>query len=184
MCQILKTLQRALYFPEDLASGATIGYHCTVVECLHASSQLNPTRPDLWLYRVFVPSLQKYVVVPSRDLFGLAETDPDFFERVSGEYCRTCEIRFDGPLEFDNAVVSGAFRLWGRQWESFHFRKRDLPYSSYELTRPVRQGNTKEGSLSYGVPQTEVLDRSYVLSALIEIIGNASWQSENAPEGA
>ena len=184
MCQVLKTLQRALYFPEDLASGATIGYHCTVVECLHASSQLNPTRPDLWLYRVFVPYLKKYVVVPSRDLFGLADIDPDFFERVSGEYCRAYEIRFDGPLESDNTVVRGAFRLQGRQWEPFHFRKRDLPYSSYELARPVRHGNTEEGALSYGVPQTEVLDRSYVLTALTEIMGSTRWRCENAPEGA
>ena len=170
MTQSLKPLQKAIYFPEELPSGATIGYHCTVVEDLSPGPQIDPKTSDDGLYRVFVHHFNRYIVLPSCELFGLAEFDPEFMAKAPGDQ-RACEIRFDHRIDADHETISGAFRLPGRQWESFHFRKWGFPHSSYELARPVFRGTTAGGVLSYCCPRTQPLNRSYVLTALTEMFG-------------
>jgi|GEM_PF-5186911 hypothetical protein len=174
MFPLLQPRQKAIYFPEDCASGATIGYYCTILGLVTASSESNPSRPDLWIYRVALANSTGYLEVPAGCLFGSNEFDSAETKDDTEKKTPACEIRFANELCHDNEEIRGIVRLEGREWEPFVFEKWELPYRSYELARPVQGGMTKAGTLIYRVPSSQFLDRYCVLSALIEVFRGAS----------
>ena len=175
MFPLLQPRQKAIYFPEDYVSGATIGYHCTILGLVTASSESNPSRPDLWIYRVALANSPGYLEVPAGCLFGSNEFDSAETKDDTEQKTPACEIRFANELLRDNEEICGIVRLEGRDWESFVFEKWELPYRSYEFSRPIQSGMTKVGTLTYRVPSSQLLDRYCVLSALTEIFRSASF---------
>jgi len=174
MFPLLQPRQKAIYFPDDCASGKTIGYHCTILGLEAASSELNPSRPDLWSYHIAIANSSSYLNVPAGCLFGSSEFESPEVKADTEKETPACEIRFANELRRDNEEIRGIVRLEGRDWEPFLFEKWELPYRSFELSRPVQGGTTKVGTLTYRVPSSQLLDRYCVLSALTEVFRSAS----------
>lgn len=164
--------RRAIVFPFPEASGATLGYHCTILRGPQEHSR-DGCGPEDSVYTVFVPATNRYLHVAAHDLFVPSQADlpegTEFQEFQETELA--CEIRFDDAIADDNMVISGNFRRARHAWERFCFFKVNQPHISYELSLPVKGSYVGAGVLSFCVPAKARLDRTYVLTALGDIIG-------------
>ena len=161
--------QRCVVFKDDPVSGATLGYHGTIVRLLTRSIRRYPDVPDLWYYRVFVPALNRKVDVAAQNLFVTGEIDQSATDERPPED-NVCEIRFDYPPREDNSEIHGVFRLPGRGWELFSFQKREQSEPTFELHMQVEGVESGRCEILYSVPATERLDRAYVLKSLAKIL--------------
>lgn len=169
--------QRAIIFRDDLASGATLGYHCTIIRVRTRSVRRYPNRPDRWVYRVFVPYFNTHMDVVSYDLFVTGVIDTANLPPEPPPKRPAYELRFDSQMAEDNHEIQGAYRSPGREWVRFSFCKCDQPVSDYQLSLQVDGFQIGAGRLGYNVPMTERLDRRFVLRALAEITAVEEWQS-------
>jgi hypothetical protein len=177
MAEPYERQQRGIYFKDDPTSGATLGYHCTVVRVHSTSVRRFPDHPNRWIYRVFVPFFDSHMDISARELYVTGDIDTQELPPELQTRKPACEVRFDSELGEDNDRIDGAFRLPGREWERFSFRKCEQQISDYQLRVPVEGAGLGGGKLRYNVPMGERLDRHFVLVALSEIVGVKKWQS-------
>jgi len=161
----------AIIFRDDVDSGATIGYHCTIMRVHTSSISASPDRPNTWIYRVYVPYFDAHMDLAASDLFVTGGVDVFPLPPERGPVHPVCELRFDSHVFDDNNAIEGSYRFPGRQWRRFSFRKCDQLTPSFQLRLAVNGVEVGSGSLFYDVPTAQRLDRSYVLSALAEIVG-------------
>src|SRR5690348_15892662 len=101
-----KSDQLEIWFKDAPAMGATVGYYGTIVRILHSSMLRSPSRPDFWLYRVFIPDLDRHFDLPLSELCLTADSDPP-----KPPSCPTCEVQFDFKPGSDNQELHGAYRI-------------------------------------------------------------------------
>src|SRR5262245_40650731 len=142
--------QRCIVFKNDAVSGATLGYYGTVLHIVTRSLRRHPDVPDLWAYRVSVPSLHKHLSVSAQDLYVTGEFDEAAIEDDPAQD-NCCEIRFDQAPREDNGEIHGAYRLPGRDWELFSFQKREQSHATFELHMQVQGTGTGRCDLLYSV---------------------------------
>ena len=167
----------AIFFKPDAVSGGTLGYFCTIQHVCSESLDDFPNDPSQWTYRVFVPYLGQYLVVPSRELFVTSSGHPTELPATAWKSPADCEVRFDGGLASDNQEIRGVYRLVGHNWVKFVFYKCDKCAPEYQLSLPRLGAEGSVGALSYGVPATECLSEHFVLTALASIVGERQWDS-------
>ncbi len=176
--------QRVVAFKDCHVSGATIGYHGTIVARSNSSVRLHPERPDLWEYRVYIPYFGHECQVPARDLLPTGDhdcqDDPPAPESPVDDINMLC---FYCVVALENDKIWGAYRKPGKHWCQFTFERFSITSPSYKLHAPVTKDGISAASLLYNVPWEETLDKEYVLHALEEITGVHEWQSVRTVTG-
>jgi hypothetical protein len=81
------------------------------------------------------------------------------------------EVCFDGVPAEDNLVLSGEYREASGSYGRFCFTRRSILQPSYRLRLPTEWSEIRAPLLAYEVPETERLDRAYVLRALADVLG-------------
>ncbi len=120
------------------------------------SGSLHPL-PRPWFYCVYVPFLDVYQWFLDPDLEPL-----DQFDDVRLYYGVRPELSFDTEAADDMEVIEGCYRLPGRFWEVFEYRRRGVPQSSRRrLIWP-----SGIAGIVCDVPMRETLSIAYVISSM------------------
>jgi hypothetical protein len=167
--------QRVAIFLDDAASGATLGYYGEFVGVpfdAPATARGTPER-----IRVYVPFLQRVLDVDIQNVFFCPhdnEPTPD-----AAPVSPLGIVRFVVVPLADNDEIKGFFRASNSEhWSFFHFLKTSRVRISYEYSAPVREACLADGLLFFEVPRALVLDRTFVLKALTDVMGGRHvWQA-------
>lgn len=90
----------------------------------------------------------------------------------------SAEISFDLVMEDDMSFVEGSYRLPGRDWEVFIFRRYDG--IKLEVETAVKLGAAT--GVVVRLPRNEKLDKSIVLFVLSKSFGVADWLEKPGPD--
>jgi hypothetical protein len=156
-----------VFFP-DAVSGATLGYHGTLVG-----------REEPGWYWVFVPSLGRRLLVRHSALLVFQHTDEGdrLVEPDDSDVRRLAnlewEIEFESPPEADNAVLRGKYRVGSVEKGRFEFVKLNQTVPSYFFRMPAEKLGSSRGRIKCKVPAHQVLDRAYVMKTLASVLARA-----------
>ena len=99
---ILQPGQRVAVFPDDAASGATIGYYGTVVHAEAESVRRSPRCPNAWRYQI--ATIAGLMNVDGCNVLPLGNIAQPFLRRgFWPEY----ELCFQTPISADNEEIQG-----------------------------------------------------------------------------
>lgn len=137
-----------------------------------------PGRWSEWEYAVELPGL---ACCPTFEEDRLESTGE--FDAEDAHLGRRFELSFDTGLEDDNAIVEGSYRVPGRFWQVFLFRKED-PDGEPASGPRHRFQHWESGitGVAFDVPAEVVLDRDYVMQALASIFGAVEWADVRGPD--
>jgi hypothetical protein len=169
---VLKRGQRVAVFPYPYASGATLGHHGMLVGVIRSSIYLNLHTPDAWQYRVLVGNCE--ILARGGDILpiGLPEELPNGFpDEESSSLTDLFAVRFEAAEPPNHETFRGTITLNDRLWGCFRFRKSVQRGPTYQFRLPTEHSPSSIAVLDYVVPDIEVLDREYVVSAIREIVG-------------
>lgn len=175
LCDPLEPGTHVIVARDSAGSGTTIGYHGTVVRELARSIFTHPNHPEKWYYRVHVPVLEAEIDVPATAILPT-----DRVERIEPANDLICEIQFDAIPSPAAADIYGAYRLRGREWMHFHFRKQDQCQDTFQLSLPTRSAKIHRGCLIYKVRRDADLDAEFVRRAIGRIVGFNASPAEDA----
>ncbi len=171
----LRPRQRVVVFPRNDASGATLGYHGTVVRLVSESLLKQPFLRDSWVYRVYVPYLKRAIDFTARDLLALEEWDEIELPVATDEAEPAGEICLEQICTDDNGEIRGSYRVYEHRDTHFLFQKCDIDVADYQLQLTTTGDDAGSSQLSYRVPFAQRLDWKYLLCALGEITGVRAW---------
>jgi hypothetical protein len=137
-----------------------------------------PGRWSQWEYAVALPDLS---CCPTFEEDRLESTGE--FDAEGAHLGRRFELSFDTGLEDDNVIVEGSYRVPGRFWQIFLFRKGGPdgePVS--ELRHCFRMWESGITGVVFDVPVEAVLDRDYILQALAGVFGAVDWAEVRGPD--
>lgn len=152
-------------------SGSTIGYHGTVIRIIDSSVLENPDTPDCWSYRVYIPAIEAQFAIVGKKIIPTAERD-DF--ATQGRTFKNLQFDFSSGEE-----SHGAFRLNDDEWLHFHFQKHDANYDEHTISMPMNAVYPVTRRLNYRVRREVVLNRKFVLNAIMNIIESDQSQFRN-----
>src|SRR4051794_28976943 len=88
------------------------------------------------------------------------------------------EISYDIVMSDDMGFVEGCYRLPGHLWQVLLFAHKDVPALSHSFGT-WRSGVT---GVEFGVPRGTPINHEFVVSAMSEVFGAASWTVVNGPD--
>lgn len=132
-----------------------------------------------WLCIVFLPDRGRYITLIESDLETTGE-----FDSVIDYLGQAPEVSFDIVMEEDMRDVEGTFRLPGEFWRVMVFRKWSVSVLQWTQriwpnTNPWR--DSIDG-LDFHVPESDTLDRAYVLRALSQALNVEEWTEVRGPD--
>lgn len=137
-----------------------------------------PGKWSQWEYAVELPDFACCPTFEESRLEPTGEFDPE-----EAHLGRRYEISFDTGLEPDNRIIEGSYRVPGRFWQVFLFRKERKPGESVpELCHHFGAWPSGMTGLEFDVPTDDVLDRDYLLRALAGVFGTDEWVEVRGPD--
>lgn len=131
-----------------------------------------------WEYAVALPELACCPTFEEDRLQSAGE-----FDAEDAHLGRRFELSFDTGLEDDNAIVEGSYRVPGRFWQVFLFRKEGPGVETVpELRHHFRMWDSGITGIAFDVPGEAVLDRDYILEALASVFGAVDWAEVRGPD--
>jgi hypothetical protein len=143
-------------------------------------SQRAPGRWSQWEYAVDLPDFACCPTFEESRLQATGEFDPE-----DTHLGRRFEISFDTGLEDDNSIVEGSYRVPGRFWQVFVFRKDDPgpggePVS--ELRHRFKMWDSGMTGIEFDVPRRAVVDKEYIFRAFSSVFGTDDWVEVRGPD--
>jgi hypothetical protein len=160
--------QRVIVCLNEAASGATLGYYGTVKGIRTPLSFRTRLAPEHWVYRVWVPFYGGEINARAIDLFATGEIDASW--SPEGEQRPLGEVRFDDESACSEQITTGMVRLEERDWCRFVFTCGNRDRDRYELRMPAWARKVRRCELRYEAAAQAALDRSFVLTALAELL--------------
>jgi hypothetical protein len=137
-----------------------------------------PGRWSQWEYIVDLPDLACCPAFEESRLETTGAFDPE-----EAHLGRRFEISFDTGLEADNRIVEGSYRVPGRFWQAFLFRKEGTPGESVsELRHDFRTWQSGITGIEFDVPRDAILDREYLRRAFASVFGTDDWVEVRGPD--
>ena len=132
-----------------------------------------PRRWSEWEYSIYLPDLDRCTTLEESRLQPTGE-----FDSEEAHLGRRYEISFDTGLGEDEVIVEGSYRVPGRLWQIFLFRKESVT----ELRHRFEIWESGITGIHFEVPGDAVLDRDFVLRAFADVFGTEDWVEVRGPD--
>jgi hypothetical protein len=132
-----------------------------------------PRRWSEWEYSVYLPELDRCATLEESRLQATGE-----FDSEEAHLGRRYEISFDTGLGEDESLIEGSYRVPGKLWQIFLFRKESVT----KLRHRFDVWESGITGIHFEVPREAVLDRDYVLRAFANIFGTDDWVEVRGPD--
>ncbi|HZN32483.1 MAG TPA: hypothetical protein VFB80_01645 [Pirellulaceae bacterium] len=154
---------RVAVFPNNAASGATIGYYGTMLGIC------STRRCSYWVY---LPALDDIIEVRGIDLLVVGPSALEPISEAEQEWLiseRRWDVTFYTPIAEDNAELCGSYRIGTRERGTFKFQKRDQSAPTWQFTIPTYASPCR-AHLRYLIPARHALNRDTVMAALAAVL--------------
>jgi hypothetical protein len=132
-----------------------------------------PRRWSEWEYSVYLPEFDRCATLGESRLQETGEFDPE-----EAHLGHRFEISFDTGLSEDESIVEGSYRVPGKLWQIFLFRKESVP----ELHHRFAEWPSGITGVEFEVPREDVLDRDYMLRAFSTVFETDDWVEVRGPD--
>ena len=132
-----------------------------------------PGRWSEWEYSVYLPDLDRCATLGESRLETTGEFDPE-----EAHLGHRFEISFDTGLGEDETIVEGSYRVPGKLWQIFLFRKESVT----ELHHRFGEWPSGITGIEFDVPGEVVLDRDYMLRAFSTVFETEDWVEVRGPD--